>query len=151
MSCRTSLVQFWLDEDADGPFSLVVDCIVNYTRFFVLARDRNIEAPPSSTAAPNSRRKALFRILNKALSNTSGPNTGITAVLRGLPDDLEISRIDRRPAIGEAPFRDAYLIEVQSRMSPDAVVEEADWEESIEYFSNRVRGLGLSIDLVGNW
>ncbi|TEB39281.1 PDT-domain-containing protein [Coprinellus micaceus] len=124
---------------------------VNYTRFFVLARDRDIEAPPAPPRLTNSRRKALFRILNKALRSTSSPNTGITAVLRGLPDDLEISRIDRRPAIGEVPFRDAYLIEVQSQMSSDAVVGEADWEELIEYFSNRVRGLGLSIDLVGNW
>ena len=124
---------------------------MNYTRFFVLARNRDTEAPSSSVPAPNSRRKALFRILNSAASSTSGPYTGITDVLRGLPEDLEIARIDRRPTIGEAPFRDVYLIEVQGQSSSDAVAGDASWEESIENFSKRVRGLGLSIDLVGSW
>ena len=76
----------------------------------------------------------------------------MTAILRKLPDDLIISRVDRRPSADQVPFRDVYFLEVQSQQEPGGILpRECEWEEAIVKFIGQVRDLGLNVDLIGRW
>ncbi len=106
----------------------------NFTRFYIVAQDSSISIPQSLEL---SKQSALLRLWPLS------PVTDLINTLHVL--NLQVRRIDRRPALDATPFHDIYFVEVYSK---DPLPSQKDRiEESIE----RARNLGALIDLVGMW
>ena len=120
--------------------------LVNYTRFYVLARNPSVQSP---SPCPNtSTRTALFRILNSAPKDSNRSQANIGTVINRL-DSLQITRIDRRPSPGDVPFRDLYFLEVQS--PEERIPSETEWKDLLRTFTENVRALGMDASLIGDW
>ncbi|KAF6766287.1 Prephenate dehydratase-domain-containing protein [Ephemerocybe angulata] len=123
----------------------------NFTRFYVLTRRRNVPIP-SLPDTPNSRRKGLLRIINKSPTSLSSSQGDILAALNQLSTEMEVVRIDRRPAQEGVPFQDLYFTEVQgSNPSPSAPVLEGVWDELLDSFVSKVKKLGFEASVMGSW
>ena len=116
--------------------------LVNYTRFYVLARNTSVQTP--SPGPDTSTRTALFRVLNNIRHQAN-----IGTVISRL-DSFWVTRIDRRPSPGDAPFRDFYFIEVQSP-TQERIPSETEWKALLQRFSENVRELGMDASLIGDW
>ncbi|KIK71104.1 hypothetical protein GYMLUDRAFT_185503 [Collybiopsis luxurians FD-317 M1] len=103
---------------------------LNYTRFFLLARDSG-NKPPAYPMCPTH---ALIRVT----PTTEQTTVDFTALLKTL--DLSVIRIDRRPSLSSIPFHDTYFLELKS-----------DWIEEIEESLSRVRDAGFLAVNIGLW
>ncbi|KAF9044809.1 PDT-domain-containing protein [Hymenopellis radicata] len=106
----------------------------NFTRFYIISQDSSISIPQPSAATEQS---ALLRL------RPVPPETDLINALQVL--NLQVRRIDRRPALDAPPFHDIYFVEVYSKgVSPS-------WKDKIEKGRQRVQNLGAVIELVGLW
>jgi len=110
----------------------------NFTRFFVISRDRNTSLP--SVDHPPQPSKALM-VLH------CPPTQDVSRYLGLLK--LFVSRIDRRPALTEEPFFNLYFLEVV--WSDTLVKHPGDWESAVDQSIHRVRAEGGNVELKGLW
>ncbi|KAH6917290.1 Prephenate dehydratase-domain-containing protein [Coprinopsis sp. MPI-PUGE-AT-0042] len=113
----------------------------NYTRFYILARDRD-QALPLSLPEPPLGHRALFRVPIR----TSGTR-GIQDIFPAL--DVNVTRIDRRPLSG-VPFSSIYIIEV-GKQSLDGIDASMRWRQWAEEKAKDMRRAGFEMDLIGCW
>lgn len=105
---------------------------------------------PSNPTSPSSKRKALFRVVNSDPECASGTQATVMEVLRLVPEDMKVARLDRRPASGGTPFRDVYFIELEQLNVSDRTARE--WEVAVKSLHVKLReSVGQSTSLIGKW
>ncbi|KAJ3750261.1 Prephenate dehydratase-domain-containing protein [Lentinula detonsa] len=107
----------------------------NYTRFFVLGRNPDIN--PSFT-------HALLRVTPQRGCTDSDTTFDLTELLKTI--DLSVIHIDRRPAPASEPFLDTYFLEVVSSSK-----KASEWPEQLSQSISRVRGKGYLVEIIGRW
>ncbi|KAJ3570257.1 hypothetical protein NP233_g4533 [Leucocoprinus birnbaumii] len=128
----------------------------NYTRFYVVVRDRETQLPVGPHRAKS---QALIRLwISPPPQPPSGtrPQKGVIQYLAS--SGLSVSRIDRRPSDDSLPFRDVYFVEVAS---PTEIIEEPDlsqgspairsWTAEVENAIELMRKMGGEVDNIGLW
>jgi len=121
----------------------IQDDTANFTRFFVIARNKDSAIPDCPTPT-----RALIQISAKvpSVSTVTGTCTAnISKLLTAL--QTTITRIDRRPAVGTIPFHDVYLVELEREVQDDS----KSWDQEAELAVDRVRQSGGNATLVGMW
>lgn len=145
-------------------------CLVNFTRFYILANDPTLPIPllPSSIES-DRRRQALIRVTidpQHSPSQTNGvsrsPN--VLECLATLPPTLTPARVDRRPSLQAVPFQDVYFIELCERI--EGLAEEDNgigasqggskrsdecWAKEVQSSVDRMNSLGAPARVLGIW
>ncbi|CAE6414417.1 unnamed protein product [Rhizoctonia solani] len=87
----------------------IQDGEINFTRFIILSK-----IPlPAQIRLPTLQRALLRCILppvNK--SNVSNPTVTLSSIIRSIPSDIQVLRVDRRPSLCKTPFHDCAFLEV---------------------------------------
>lgn len=112
----------------------------NYTRFFILKKNRDDTVPVLFKADPCYR--AIFRI------NT---DTSLERIFGNFAD-MAINRIDRRPNPKAAPFHNIYFLEVEkgTTLSIPTYTYES-WVATVDSAAQSVRQAGYNADVIGIW
>jgi len=121
------------------------DSIGNSTRFFILSHGSDRAFPPDRI--PPVQNQALIRIeppSGSAVTQKS-KRVDIRRVINTL--DLDILRIDRRPALHVPTFQDVYFLEVGSDKK-DVIVP---WLEKLLQGIGRLGYAGIKVSLLGHW
>lgn len=79
--------------------------IVNFTRYIVLSKAPLLLQPRSATL-----QRALLRCV---LPLGRDAPVSLTPVFRLFPEDIQVMRVDRRPALSGTPFHDCVFLEVE--------------------------------------
>lgn len=121
----------------------------NYTRFYVIAATQKpiFDTLLDSPATPPTH--TLLRISSQIIPSLSEGDAGRSpAILRRLLSalDLNIVRIDRRPATDDIPFHDVYFLEADKAAETDG-----SWENTVARAIDRVKTAGGAIKLLGIW
>ncbi|KAF5377536.1 hypothetical protein D9615_005318 [Tricholomella constricta] len=124
-------------------YESIQDDSANFTRFYIVTRDRDIPLP--SWLPKNQPRRALIRILTQPSTSIAGP--GISQLLAALKTNFK--RIDRRPSRGSPTFRDVYFVELQDT---NVEFEDGDaWSLESRRAVQRIEGAGGDARLIGIW
>jgi len=117
--------------------------IDNFTRFYVVVRDREVQLPIAALRRTEGR--ALIRL------RASGTQS-LKDMIRCLTtSDLNIVRIDRRPS-GVLPFRDVYFVELAS--TPESLGQSQAirlWSAAVSSAIHPIRSMEGEVDLIGLW
>ncbi|KAF8898639.1 Prephenate dehydratase-domain-containing protein [Infundibulicybe gibba] len=105
----------------------------NFTRFYIVSNRSAATIPQDETGM------ALLRVYSapKSISN-------ITFQLHIL--DLNVVRVDRRPAIDSIPFHDVYFLEVQ-----EVTPSDLKWVDCLQEAVGRLHKRGLKAEIAGIW
>ncbi|EUC66656.1 prephenate dehydratase [Rhizoctonia solani AG-3 Rhs1AP] len=91
---------------------------VNFTRFIILSK-----VPlPTQLRLPTLQRAFLRCILpSSGKPSASNPIVTLSSIIRSIPNDLQVLRVDRRPSLCKTPFHDCAFLEVicQPPLIPD--------------------------------
>lgn len=130
----------------DVPAMTRITSVANFTRFYIIVRDRTVQLP---IASQGSESKALLRLRISLPS----PGTNQKDILQYLsPSDLRIGRIDRRPSDDDVPFRNTYFVEVMDMLDELMLTQSSkSWSASVEDAINTIRDIGGEVDLIGLW
>ncbi|KAI6132747.1 Prephenate dehydratase-domain-containing protein [Pisolithus croceorrhizus] len=121
----------------------IQDGEANSTRFFIVSHGSNTTLPLSQIFPV--RREALLRI------NTSSETHGTSEYERSKfakfikALDLDILRIDRRPALHALTFWDVYFLEVGD------IDGNTPWSEKLSQALQRAKYPGVEVALLGKW
>ncbi|KAL4064921.1 Prephenate dehydratase-domain-containing protein [Scleroderma yunnanense] len=120
----------------------------NSTRFFILTNGSDRGFPPDRI--PPAQRQALIRIDGLAGNQTTrkSKRVDIRRVIDTL--DLDILRIDRRPALHVSTFQDIYFLEVGD-MGSDDENGALPWLEKFSQAKGRLEAAGVESTLLGHW
>jgi hypothetical protein len=86
------------------------------------------------------------RIPSSIFVGTSVRNANISHLLTAL--HITVTRIDRRPAIGTAPFHDIYIVELEQEGNTQ---DDNSWAREVEVAVERIRHIGGDARLIGIW
>jgi len=120
--------------------------IDNFTRFYVVVRDREVQLPIA----------ALRRTEGRALIRLRASGTQLLKdMIRCLTtSDLNIVRIDRRPS-GVLPFQDVYFVELASIPEPIEFLGQSQairlWSAAVSSAIHLIRSMEGEVDLIGLW
>lgn len=120
--------------------------IDNFTRFYVVVRDREVQLPIAALRRTEGR--ALIRL------RASGTQS-LKDMIRCLTtSDLNIVRIDRRPS-GVLPFRDVYFVELASTPESIEFLGQSQairlWSAAVSSAIHPIRSMEGEVDLIGLW
>ncbi|KAF5355646.1 hypothetical protein D9756_003848 [Leucocoprinus leucothites] len=124
----------------------------NFTRFYIIVRDREVEFP---TAAPHTANcRALIRLwISPPPPSGTRPHKDVIHYLAS--SGLGITRIDRRPSDDDLPFRDVYFVEVAGTAEVMGRSEQSpairSWPMSVADALGFIRNMGGEVDLIGLW
>ncbi|KAF8640545.1 hypothetical protein AX17_000207 [Amanita inopinata Kibby_2008] len=123
---------------------------VNYTRFFILAKDRGVKIAPMFTKATCHR--ALVRLNTESPADNGAQGIKLNQLLKILDSRMNIMRIDRRPNLEAAPFRDIYFVEVK-RAEPNALSPCCShaWTTEVDQTVAFIKQAGGGVDTIGIW
>lgn len=113
--------------------------LVNLTRFYIVVKDRKASFPSWLATEPHH---ALVQISTKT-SNTGAYISQLVSALK-----LNVTRLDRRPAITTVQFHDTYLVELQDT---DRHRSDLEWTSEVDRAVERVETAGGDARLVGLW
>ncbi|KAJ1311264.1 hypothetical protein OPQ81_009762 [Rhizoctonia solani] len=98
--------------------SSIQDGEVNFTRFIILSK-----IPlPTQLRLPTLQRALLRCILpSSGKPNASNPLVTLSSIIKSIPNDIQVLRVDRRPSLCKTPFHDCAFLEVicQPPFTPD--------------------------------
>lgn len=114
----------------------------NSTRFYVVVKDRKAPFPSWLSKEPHH---ALIQISTRLFS-TPQPAVALLDLLSAL--NLNVTRLDRRPAISDVQFHDIYLVEIQDTAKHRSDVE---WASEVDIAVERVGTAGGDARLIGLW
>lgn len=117
----------------------------NSTRFFILSHGSDRAFPPDRI--PPVQNQALIRIepLSGSAVTQKSKRVDIRRVINTL--DLDILRIDRRPALHVPTFQDVYFLEVGSEKKGGTV----QWLEELLQGIGKLGYAGIEASLLGHW
>lgn len=121
------------------------DSIGNSTRFFILSHGSDRAFPPDRILPVQN--QALIRIepLSGSAVTQKSKRVDIRRVINTL--DLDILRIDRRPALHVPTFQDVYFLEVGSDKKGGTV----QWLEELLQGIGKLGYAGIEASLLGHW
>ncbi|KAG8763930.1 hypothetical protein FRC11_008878 [Ceratobasidium sp. 423] len=105
--------------------SSIQDGEVNFTRFIILSK-----IPlPTQLRLPTLQRALLRCVLpSNGKPSPSNPLVTLSSIIRTIPNDIQVLRVDRRPSLYKTPFHDCAFLEVICQppvtpgdRSPDAI------------------------------
>ncbi|KAB5594055.1 Prephenate dehydratase [Ceratobasidium theobromae] len=94
-----------LHEELEVLQSGIQDGEINFTRYIVLSKAPLLLHPRSATL-----QRALLRCV---LPLGRDAPVSLTSVFRLFPEDIQVMRVDRRPALSGTPFHDCVFLEVE--------------------------------------
>ncbi|KXN89935.1 P-protein [Leucoagaricus sp. SymC.cos] len=123
----------------------------NYTRFYIVVRDRDVQLPATAPHRPKS--KALIRLWISSSRPSGLQRQDVIQFLA--PSGLNVTRIDRRPSDDGLPFRDIYFVETASTpdesLRPEGTSAIRSWPAVVADALELIKNMGGEVDLIGLW
>jgi len=120
----------------------------NFTRFYIIVRDREVQLP---TGTHRAKSKGLLRLWAPPAPARGTRQKDIIQYLS--PSGLSVMRIDRRPSDDGLPFRNVYFVETADTAGEGS--EESptsdSWTTLLEEAVSLMRNMGGEVDLIGVW
>ncbi|KAI6005284.1 Prephenate dehydratase-domain-containing protein [Pisolithus orientalis] len=121
----------------------IQDGEANSTRFYIVSHGSDSTLPPSRISPV--RREALLRTSTSQESHGTSECKRLNFVKFIKALDLEILRVDRRPALHALTFRDVYFLEVGD------IGGNTPWSEKLSQALQRATYPGIEVTLLGKW
>ncbi|KAF9452680.1 PDT-domain-containing protein [Macrolepiota fuliginosa MF-IS2] len=120
----------------------------NFTRFYIIVRDREVQLPIGPHRAKS---KGLLRLWVPPAPASGTRQKDIVQYLS--PSGLSIMRIDRRPSDGGPPFQSVYFVETTDIVGggSEEPPTSDSWTTLLEEAVSLIRKMGGEVDLIGVW
>ncbi|KAG6337335.1 hypothetical protein ID866_1760 [Astraeus odoratus] len=118
----------------------------NSTRFFIVTHGSNTTLPLSCELPVQ--KQALLRVsapLVEATAEQASTGVNLRKVINAF--ELDVLRIDRRPALCAPTFQDIYFFEIEDTEKNDDLT----WAKKVLQVVKRVKCVGVEVSLLGHW